>query len=109
MMFSIIIPTLNEAAELPQTLLQTRRAAPEEQIELIVSDCQSGDDTMQVARKTADQVIAGACCRACALNRGASAARGEMLLFLHADTLLPPHFPRLIDHAMSLGCVGGAF
>lgn len=109
-MLSIIIPTLNEAASLAATAAHTRRAANGAEMEIIVSDCGSGDGTVALARKLGVRVIGGGNCRAAAQNVGASAACGEVLLFLHADSLLPDGFPRLISRALDRsGVVGGAF
>lgn len=110
-MLSVIIPTLNEAANLPRTLAHTRAAAGAEAIELIVSDCRSDDDTARVAAgHGATAVIEGSQSRAQALNRGAAAARGDRLLFLHADTLLPAGFAGAVRQTLDRrAMVGGAF
>jgi len=109
---SVIIPTLNEAANLPRTLAHTRAAAAAatEPLEFIVSDCRSDDDTARIASDHGAIVIQGAHSRAQALNRGAAAARGDRLLFLHADTLLPTGFAAAVRHALDRPeMVGGAF
>jgi rSAM/selenodomain-associated transferase 2 len=111
---SVIIPTLNEAANLPRTLAHTRAAAGREAIELIVSDCCSEDETRRVAAEQGARVIEGSLSRAQALNRGAAAAtataRGAHLLFLHADTLVPTGFAAAVRRALDRpGIVGGAF
>jgi rSAM/selenodomain-associated transferase 2 len=107
---SVIIPTLNEAANLPRTLAHTRTAAGREAIELIVSDCRSDDATCRVAAEHGARVLEGALSRSQALNRGAAAARGPHLLFLHADTLLPTGFAAAIRQTLDRPeMVGGAF
>jgi rSAM/selenodomain-associated transferase 2 len=108
---SVIIPTLNEAANLPRTLAHTRAATGDaEPLEIIVSDCRSDDDTARVAADQGEMVIEGSLSRAQALNRGAAAARGDRLLFLHADTLLPTGFATAIRQALDRPeMVGGAF
>jgi rSAM/selenodomain-associated transferase 2 len=86
---SIIIPTLNEAAAIGDTLaaLQPLRARG---CEVIVADGGSTDATVALARPLADAVVTSEAGRARQQNAGAAAARGEVLLFLHADTRLPP-------------------
>jgi len=74
---SVIIPTLNEAANLARTLAHTRVAAARETIELIVSDCRSDDQTPRIAAEHGARVIEDSLSRSQALNRGAEAARGS--------------------------------
>lgn len=85
---SIIVPALNEAASIAGTLrsLQPLRARG---TEVIVVDGGSADGTAQLASPLADRVLASPRGRAIQMNCGAAAARGEMLVFLHADTRLP--------------------
>ena len=64
--------------------------------ELIVVDGGSGDGTAERAAAGADVVITAARGRASQMNAGAARARGEILLFLHADTLLPEAADALI-------------
>ena len=109
MKLSIVIPTLNEQLNLPRLISQTLQDAIARP-QLIVSDCNSADETLAIARRLADGVTEGASSRAAALNRGATLADGDVLLFLHADTLLPPAFDRLIGRALARSeVVGGAF
>ncbi len=87
-MLSIIIPCLNEADGIERTLRALepvrRRGA-----EVIVVDGASDDGTAERAAPLADAVIGAPRGRAAQLYAGAGRARGEILLFLHADTLLP--------------------
>jgi rSAM/selenodomain-associated transferase 2 len=85
---SIVVPTLNEAAAIGDTLaaLQPLRARG---CEVIVADGGSADGTAALARPLADAVVASEAGRARQQNAGAAAASGEILLFLHADTRLP--------------------
>ncbi len=89
MRLSIIIPALNEARRIGATLhaLQPLRARGHE---VIVADGGSGDGTPAIAAPLADRVVAAPRGRARQMNSGAALAAGEALLFLHADTLLPP-------------------
>jgi len=93
---SIIIPVLNEAAEIADTLaaLAPLRACG---VETIVVDGESRDRTVALARPLADTVIESARGRAVQMNAGAAAAKpGNVLLFLHADTRLPAEADRLV-------------
>src|SRR5262245_56955493 len=95
MSLSIIIPTLNEAENIPATLdalapLKARGA------EVIVVDGGSADDTIARARPLADLVVSAPRGRALQMNAGAARARGAILLFLHADSVPPPHADSLI-------------
>ena len=89
---SVIIPALNEEARLGETLRAVGRAAVHQ---VIVVDGGSGDRTAELARKAGAEVVFHPPGRAGQLNRGAARASGEILLFLHADTILPPDYP---DH-----------
>lgn len=88
MHLSIIIPALNEAANLAATLapLQAMRARG---VEVILVDGGSSDATREIAAPLVDRIIASERGRAKQMNAGAAAASGEVLLFLHADSLLP--------------------
>jgi len=86
---SIIVPVLDEAEGIARALhaLAPFRARG---AEVIVADGGSGDRTMELARPLADRAIAAPRGRAAQMNAGAAAAQGDVLLFLHADTALPP-------------------
>ena len=97
---SIVVPTLEEAASIEATLAaaQPARLAG---AEIVVADGGSADATRALAAPLADRVIEAARGRASQMNAGALAASGDALLFLHADTLLPPD-----AHAAVLGALG---
>ena len=99
---SIVIPMLNEAAGIVATLqaVQPLRVLGHE---VIVVDGGSSDDSCELARPLADQLLQTAAGRGHQMNAGAHAASGNVLLFLHADTTLPPGAPELIDQAFSAG------
>jgi rSAM/selenodomain-associated transferase 2 len=97
---SIIIPVLDEADSIVPVLralapLQARGA------EIIVADGGSRDDTVALATPGADRVIESARGRAAQMNAGAAIARGDVLLFLHADTRLPADADRLIRDGLA--------
>ncbi|MBI4443114.1 MAG: TIGR04283 family arsenosugar biosynthesis glycosyltransferase [Acidobacteria bacterium] len=97
-MISVIIPTLNEETSLPLPL-ETLSAAPGS-FEVLVVDGQSTDSTREIARRYG-RVLTCPPGRARQMNRGAQQARGDVLLFLHADTLLPIGAIRSIENALT--------
>jgi rSAM/selenodomain-associated transferase 2 len=103
----VIIPTLNERDSLPAVLACT--AGPG--VERLVVDAGSGDGTADAARALgAERVIVGPRGRAAQLEAGRRAAGGDVLLFLHADTSLPPGWPDAVRAALAEPRVaGGAF
>lgn len=107
MKLSVIVPALNEEPALPATL----RAARQRGVgEIIVVDGGSVDGTVAVADELADLVVRSERGRAVQMNAGVARASGEVLLFLHADTLLPPGYVADVVDACALpGVVGGRF
>ena len=101
MRLSIIVPALNEATNIASTLLplQAWRARD---VEIIVADGGSTDATRDLAQPLADNVIDSAPGRARQMNAGAAAASGEALLFLHADSHLPPDADQAVMSALSV-------
>jgi rSAM/selenodomain-associated transferase 2 len=92
---SIIIPVLDEAATIADALaaLAPYRARG---AEVVVVDGGSSDATMEAARPLADRVVAAPRGRGSQMNAGATTAQGRVLMFLHADTRLPPDADRLV-------------
>lgn len=88
MPLSIIVPTLNEAAQLP-ALLDRLEPLRVRGCEIIIVDGGSTDATAEAATSRVDQVIAAPRGRAAQMNAGAAVARRDVLVFLHADTRLP--------------------
>ena len=99
-MLSIIIPCLNEAEGIADTLtaLAPLRARG---VEVVVADGGSEDKSAALARPLADQVIIAMRGRAMQMNAGAAQARGDMLLFLHADCRLPAAADGLITDGLN--------
>ncbi len=105
-LISIVIPVLNEESVLASTLgrLQPLR---KKGVEVIVVDGGSNDATCSIAKLLADVVINCERGRANQLNKGAKAAQGQLLLFLHADTQLPSNaFELLGSYASEVLCWG---
>ena len=96
---SVVIPTMNEAVELPETLRRLRDVP--EIGEVIIADGGSRDETVDLARAVACRVVDCLPGRGRQLRAGAAAATGEVLLFLHADTWLPREAGRA-----ALDCLG---
>ncbi len=97
-MLSVIIPALNEAAPLPTTLRRVRASLRDDD-EVVVVDGGSTDETRALAARMGARVLPSARGRGTQMNAGARAATGDVLLFLHADTLLPPQAADLILRA----------
>ncbi|MFH1021239.1 MAG: TIGR04283 family arsenosugar biosynthesis glycosyltransferase [Pseudomonadota bacterium] len=104
---SIIIPTLNEAGCIGETVagLVTQPG-----VEVIVADGGSEDETVPLAKTAGARVINAPPGRGSQQNAGSRAAEGKILLFLHADTRLPDKFSAQIHTALARpGVVAGAF
>jgi rSAM/selenodomain-associated transferase 2/rSAM/selenodomain-associated transferase 1 len=85
--FSVIIPTLNEAEAIGACIAHINNG--QSNVEIIVVDGGSSDATIAVAESAGVKVIHTGPCRGLQCNYGAAAATGEILIFLHADTILP--------------------
>lgn len=105
MRLAIVIPTLDEEGTLRRNLPLALAHADE----VVVSDGGSADDTIEVARALGARVVSGPACRGAQLNRGAEATDADVLLFLHADTVLPQDAGRRVKEAVIAGAPGGAF
>ncbi|MFZ2651697.1 MAG: TIGR04283 family arsenosugar biosynthesis glycosyltransferase [Burkholderiaceae bacterium] len=99
---SLIVPVLNEAEGIAATLgeLAALRA---EGAELIVVDGGSSDATLNRCQGQADRILIAPRGRARQMNRGAAGAAGSVLLFVHADTRLPPGAGALVLQALESG------
>jgi len=106
-LISVIIPTLNEESNLRAVIDDLVGL---ENIETIVVDGGSSDGTCAVAASCGVKLIETARGRAIQMNEGARAAKGDILLFLHADTRLPHNWARLVrDELTKAGTAAGAF
>jgi len=102
---SVIIPALNEENAIACAVASAAGAH-----EVIVADGGSVDGTARIARSLGARVIEAEKGRGAQMDAGARAADGDALLFLHADTVLPPLWAHLVEEALSSGdAVGGAF
>lgn len=97
MKLSIIIPTLNEAAILGETLANLKTHPSE----IIVVDGGSQDGTVEVAHQHTAHVLTSRPGRGLQQNIGAHQSQGDVLVFLHADTQLPPNYQDLIHLALA--------
>ncbi|MEP0811488.1 TIGR04283 family arsenosugar biosynthesis glycosyltransferase [Trichocoleus sp. ST-U2] len=105
---SIIIPVLNEAADTIRSTLASLRNV--KNVEVIVVDGGSQNETVVLVQSWGVKVLSSAAGRACQMNAGATAATGDILLFLHADTSLPLGFEKLVPLTLAQsGTVAGAF
>jgi len=106
-MISVIIPTLNEELVLKKSLFSARAS---KEIEIIISDGGSSDGTLNIAGQFADRIIKSPAGRGIQQNRGAAAASGDILLFLHADTMLSSGWDELVRETLrDKEVAGGAF
>ena len=104
---SVVIPTLNEAANINETV---RLAQNARNVEVVVVDGGSRDDTTEIAGRLGALVLAAEASRARQMNVGAAAATGDILLFLHADTRLPEGYDVQVRGTLSRpGAAAGAF
>ena len=99
-MISIIVPVLNEGERIAQFIAQLQSIAAG--CEIIVIDAGSTDNTLAAAQAACVRTGIATRGRALQMNAGAAIARGDILLFLHADTQLPSGFA----HAVNAACAG---
>jgi rSAM/selenodomain-associated transferase 2 len=108
--FSVIIPVYCEQAVINGTVDNIRRLKGGDTLQIIVVDGQAEGETLAVIRDAAVQKVCSEKGRGGQLKRGAAIATGDVLIFLHADTVLPPSaFERIAVAMQDEGCVGGAF
>ena len=108
--FSIIIPVINEGTTINRTIDHLEGLGGQYSFECIVVDGSDNGETLEEIKKARVKKLISPRGRGQQMNKGASVARGEILLFLHADTMLPKG---ALDHIASVmrgnRYVGGAF
>ena len=104
---SVIIPTYNEATQICGAIESAQIASFDD---IIVVDGGSSDETVSLASATGVEVLECSLGRSAQMNLGGKVAKGDVLLFLHADTLLPSDARELIEGVLEDAfAVGGAF
>jgi rSAM/selenodomain-associated transferase 2 len=103
---TVIIPTLDEEGRVGAAIDSAFAAGA---AEVIVADGGSRDATMRLAREHGARVVECAAPRARQMNRGARETSNDALVFLHADTLLPPGACAAVLQALASGAVLGGF
>ena len=108
--FSVVVPAYNESHSLEATLRSVRNQHFSGNIELIVVDNNSSDDTALIARSYADLVLyyADRQGASAARQHGAQRARGKTLVFVDADTELSPNALSAAARSLQAGYVGGS-
>ena len=104
---SIVVPTLNEAGQLEQTLQAIGTPGP--QLEIIIVDAGSRDRSLEIAQEHGCQTFTVDRGRGAQMNAGAAVSSGQTLLFLHADTHLPSGYRACVEDCLAAGHVAGAF
>lgn len=92
---SVIIPTLNEESCLGHTLKPIGAG-----VEIIVADAKSSDATLKIAGRFTEKIILSEKGRGAQMDRGAREAQGDILVFLHADAILPEDWQERIAAAL---------
>lgn len=107
MKVSVIIPTYNESTTLAETLTRLKPYCP---FETIIGDGGSEDNTADIARRFEIRVTQSQRGRAAQMNAAAAEAKGDLLLFLHADSYIDPRGYQEMIETMTHGpYLGGAF
>jgi len=109
-MISIIIPTYNEGDQIGETIREIQAGNAKDIIEIIIIDGGSTDQTLSIARNFgATALLSEKKGRAAQMNKGASIAKGNILYFLHADSIPPQNFTNFIMSALVKGYQSGCF
>ena len=108
--FSIIVPVMNEEEGIQSFLQHVKDISAGESVELIIVDADPAGSTINKIRSGETMKLLSPGGRGIQMNRGADVAKGNILLFLHADTFLPENALCYIKNALTDDtCVGGAF
>lgn len=105
-LISVIIPALNEAERIHFTVAALRRAPG---LEIVLADGGSSDGTVARVARQVDRVVEAPPGRASQMNAGATAASGDVVWFVHADTRVPPEAAAAIRAAVEAGRIWGRF
>ena len=109
MLASVVIPALNEANNIQQTITAARRDYTPDEVEIIVVDGGSSDSTPDMVPPDVT-LIRSPRGRAAQMNRGAAISHGEILIFCHADSQLPAGWREAVLETLSQpGVSGGTF
>jgi len=104
---SVIMPVFNEAKILRNTFSNINLTSDEE---LIVVDGGSTDETLSIAKEFTDKVFSAQTGRSSVMNYGAEKSQGDILVFLHADCILPDNgFNMIRETLQEIGTVAGGF
>lgn len=103
---SIIIPTLNEAGCIDRTLRHLALLNPPAK-EIIVVDGGSQDATVTMAETAKVTIVHSSAGRSIQMNQGAAVATGDILCFLHADTLIPDDAIAIIENTLNNAAIAG--
>jgi rSAM/selenodomain-associated transferase 2 len=107
---SVIIPTFNEAAGIARLVANLGRHAPAGEVEILVVDAQSTDNTAGLAQQAGATVLRSPTPgRAAQMNHGAARATGDILYFVHADVGIHPDYVATIRQAVAAGHAAGCY
>lgn len=106
---SVIVPVLNEGPAINELIRHVRDVSRGAEVEVIVADGHPEATTLAVLTEPDVVHVHAPLGRAVQMNAGARLATGEMLIFLHADTRLPPGAVHKAHEALAQGAVAGAF
>jgi glycosyltransferase involved in cell wall biosynthesis len=97
---SVIVPTLNEEKSLSDCLKSIKQQDTNLKYELIVSDGYSKDGTVKIAEKHTDKVVFAKKGIWRGRNKGASVSKGKTLVFIDADTTIPPNYVEIVHNVL---------